>query len=47
MPQLCRQHTLSQHLLELCRKARFAMDQLGVLVLHLGQQLVNQIVGTF
>src|SRR5471032_1284244 len=36
---------LSQHLFELASKTRFAKDRLGILVLNLGQQLVDQFNG--
>jgi len=39
MTQLCREHSLSQHLLELPCQAYLAKDRFGVFVLDLGQQL--------
>ncbi len=41
--QFGRQHALGQHLLELAGKARLAESRLGILILDLGQQLVDQL----
>jgi len=43
MTQLGRQHAFSQHLLELPGQAIFPKDRLGVVVLNLGKQLVDQL----
>jgi hypothetical protein len=44
MRQLGIQHALGQLLLELAGQARFAENRLGVLVLDLGQQLIDQFI---
>jgi hypothetical protein len=41
--QLGRQHALGQHLLQLPCQAGLAKDRLGVLVLDLSQQMVDQL----
>jgi hypothetical protein len=45
MAQLGRQHALGQHFLELPGQAGFAENRLGILVLNLGEQLVDQLDG--
>jgi hypothetical protein len=40
--QFSRQHALREQLLELARQARLTQNRFGILVLDLGQQLVDQ-----
>lgn len=42
--QLGRKHTLGQLLLELAGQTRFAQDRLGIFALHLGKELIDQLI---
>ncbi|WP_375167753.1 hypothetical protein [Burkholderia pyrrocinia] len=41
----CREHMLGQLFPERTGQTRFAQDQLGILALHLGKQLIDQLIG--
>lgn len=43
--QLGREHALDQLFLELADQTRFVQDRLGILALHLGKRLIDQVFG--